>query len=253
MKTKIIVASHKPYMMPSDPMYLPIFVGSAGKDEIEGFQRDDVGVNISEKNPKYSELTGVYWAWKNLDVDNIGLAHYRRHFAGNGEYGTLTSEEANALLELAPVVLPKKRNYYIDSVGDHYGHTFDPKHLSLLRSTIVEYSPKYVDAFDEHLKERSSHIWNMSIMHRDIYEEWCKWLFDILFELETKIDFSNMSNFEMRVMGRLSERLIDPWLKVNQIDYVENPVVSMEKTNWIKKGSSFMAAKFFGKKYSDSF
>ena len=62
---KVIVAAHKPYTMPSDKMYLPLHVGSAGKESI-GYQRDDDGENISSLNPYFCELTGLYWAWKNL-------------------------------------------------------------------------------------------------------------------------------------------------------------------------------------------
>lgn len=234
-------------------MYVPVQVGSSGKDSIPGFRRDDEGENISEKNPKYCELTGLYWAWKNLDADYIGLAHYRRHFAGSGEFKTLTFQEADALLRQAPVVLPKKRNYFIETVGDHYGHTFDPEHLELVREVLVSGNPEFVNAFDGHLKSTSAHIWNMAIMRQDLLDEWCSWLFDVLSKVEAKIDFADMSDFDKRVMGRLSERLIDPWLHVNGIDYVEAPVISMEKTNWVKKGSSFLAAKFLGKKYTESF
>ena len=66
MNIKIIVAAHKPYFMPDDDMYLPLQVGSFEKEGI-GFARDDTGDNISEKNPRFCELTGIYWAWKNLD------------------------------------------------------------------------------------------------------------------------------------------------------------------------------------------
>ena len=77
---KMIVATHKKYQMPKDKMYLPIQVGAKGKEDL-GYQKDNEGENISSKNPYYSELTGLYWAWKNLDADYIGLSHYRRYFS----------------------------------------------------------------------------------------------------------------------------------------------------------------------------
>lgn len=79
MDIKILVAAHKPYWMPDDDVYLPIQVGAAGKESL-GWQRDDEGDNISAKNPNYCELTALYWAWKNLKADYIGLCHYRRYF-----------------------------------------------------------------------------------------------------------------------------------------------------------------------------
>ena len=80
---KIIVAAHKPYEMPTDSMYIPVHVGAFGKENI-GYQRDDEGENISGLNPYFCELTGLYWAWKNLDADYIGLIHYRRYFTASG-------------------------------------------------------------------------------------------------------------------------------------------------------------------------
>ena len=87
---KVIVATHKPYEMPSDKLYLPVHVGAAGKESI-GYQRDDEGDNISNLNPYFCELTGFYWAWKNLKEDYIGLVHYRRLFTMNGR--TLTESD----------------------------------------------------------------------------------------------------------------------------------------------------------------
>ena len=86
MDCKIIVAMHKSCEVPVDPMYFPLQVGAAGKDVLiplnrkEPVARDDTGENISEKNPSYCELTGLYWAWKNLQAEVIGLVHYRRYF-----------------------------------------------------------------------------------------------------------------------------------------------------------------------------
>ena len=72
MDIKIIVATHKKYWMPSDDIYLPVHVGKKGKTDL-GYQGDDTGDNISDKNTNYCELTGLYWAWKNLKADYKGL------------------------------------------------------------------------------------------------------------------------------------------------------------------------------------
>ncbi|WP_206214111.1 DUF4422 domain-containing protein [Adlercreutzia sp. ZJ154] len=250
---KIVVASHKPYWMPSDPMYIPVQVGAAGKETIPGFQRDDEGENISDKNPRYSELTALYWAWKNLDADYIGLAHYRRHFAGKGERGVLTYEEAKELIAKSPVVLPKKRHYVIETVKSHYDHTMDDTHMDILRNILEDKSPEILPAFDAHMRSRSAHIWNMVIMRRDILDRWCSWLFPVLEEIESCLNFARMTPFEMRCIGRISERLLDPWLSIEKTPVKEIPVFSMEKINWSNKGKSFLSAKFANRKYVESF
>ena len=76
---KIIIAAHKKYRMPQDDIYVPLHVGAEGKDSI-GYQGDNTGDNISNLNPYFCELTGMYCMWKNLTADYLGLAHYRRHF-----------------------------------------------------------------------------------------------------------------------------------------------------------------------------
>ena len=83
-KIKIIVASHKKYRMPEEDMYVPVQVGAKGRKDI-GMLRDDSGDNISEKNPNYCELTGLYWAWKNETYDVLGMVHYRRFFVEEKE------------------------------------------------------------------------------------------------------------------------------------------------------------------------
>ena len=44
----ILIAAHKPYWMPEDPLYLPVQVGAANSESVlSGYQRDDEGDNIS--------------------------------------------------------------------------------------------------------------------------------------------------------------------------------------------------------------
>lgn len=256
MNVTVIVAAHKPYPMPADPMYLPVQVGAAGKESI-GFARDDEGENISAKNSTFCELTGLYWAWKNLDSDYIGLCHYRRHFGGRGKGAplerVLTATEAAALLAGRDGILPRKRNYYIETLYSHYAHTCHVEPLDVAGEILAEKYPAYTAAFERLKTRRSAHMFNMLILKQEHLDAYCSWLFDILFELERRVDATSYDAFHARFFGRVSELLLDVWLEQNPLNVAEVPLVGTEKTNWLKKGGSFLIAKFFGKKYSKSF
>lgn len=235
-------------------MYVPVQAGALGRQALNGYRRDDEGDGgITALNSHLSELTVLYWAWKHLDADAVGLAHYRRYFAGSGSKGVLTSGEAFSLLSKAPLVLPRERNYYIETVGDHYSHTFDVAHLDLLRRVVGELSPASLPALESRLAGTRAHMFNMFIMRRDLLDEYCSWLFPIVGKIEREFDYSGLSEFEARAPGRLAEFLVDTWVDTNQVPYVECRVKDMEPVNWLKKGSAFLAAKFVGKKYEKSF
>lgn len=263
-KIKIIVALHKKYQTSEDKIYLPIFVGSKGKKDI-GYQRDDDGDNISEKNPHFCELTGLYYAWKNIkkiDADYIGLCHYRRYFTLDKKRrktedekfkNVLTLEQADKILDTVDVVLPKKRKYYIENLYDHYKHTMHIEPLDMTGEIIKEKYPEYYPEFERLHKRKSAHMFNMFIMKREIFEDYMKWLFDILFELEKKVDFSKYNTYQARFFGNISERLMDIYINTNHIKYKEVRVMDMQNINWKRKITSFLKAKFLGAKYDKSF
>ena len=243
---QIIVAAHKPYWMPKDACYLPVQVGAAGKESILGFRRDDEGDNISTKNPNYCELTGLYWARKNLQVDYLGLAHYRRHFAaghGNKKTRVATGDQIMDVLKTTDVVLPKARNYYIETNYTQYIHAHHEEDLTVTREIIAEREPKMVRKFDEVLNRTYGHRFNMFVMHRDLANAWCDWRFDVLFELEGRLDISGYSTNDARVFGFVSERLLDYWVESNKLAYIEMPVVNLENQHWLRKCASFITRK----------
>ncbi len=244
---KIIVATHKKYWMPSDPMYLPLHVGREGKENL-GYTGDNTGDNISLKNKNYCELTGLYWAWKNLDADYIGVAHYRRHFVGKSGGGNkrdkvITQVQLEQILKETDIVLPKPRNYYIETNYSQYVHAHHAEDLDVTREILDEKYPFYVKAFDESMKRTSGHRFNMFIMKKEFFRQYCEWLFDILFELEKRLDISNYSKNDARVFGFVSERLLDVWLDTNHIKYKNIAVQFMERQNWLKKGGNFLMRK----------
>lgn len=257
MNIKIIVATHKNYWMPTDSIYLPVHVGAEGKTDENGqaldlgYTKDNTGDNISGKNSNYCELTGLYWAWKNLDADYIGLAHYRRHFTlkkrGEKNQRPITRSELENLLTKNDVLLPRKRNYFIETNYSQYVHAHHEIDLKTTREIIAEKYLNYLAAYDASMKKTTGHRFNMFIMKRDKFNAYCEWLFDILFELEKRLDISTYNANDSRVFGFVSERLLDPWIETNSIKYKDIPYVFMENQNWLKKGGAFIKRKLKNK------
>lgn len=252
-KIKILVAIHKKYEMPKDDIYFPIHVGREGKDDI-GYQGDHSGDNISSKNENYCELTGLYWAWKNIDCDYIGLSHYRRYFTVKSRMKRIVTKknklnlildktEIEQLLNDYNLILPIKRNYYIETIRSHYKNAHHIEDLEETKKIIDERYPDYTESFNTVMNGRKIHLYNMFVMKKEDFDAYCEWLFDILFELEKKVDVSSYDNYQKRLFGFISERLFNVWLINKGFSTVDIPVVNIEKINWIDKIKNFLKRK----------
>ncbi len=254
MNIKILVATHKKYRMPKDDIYLPIQVGAEGKSSL-GFQRDDVGENISSTNPRMCELTAIYWAWKNIDADYIGLVHYRRHFTTcnlikrifiKDKFSCIASQsELVKILKEKDLIVPNKRKYYIETMESHFLHlpyTFE-KDYQILKEVIKEKEPDYAEAFETVMHRTSAHMFNMFIMKKEYFNQYCEWLFPVIFEADKKINVSGYTPMEARTVAYFGEFMLDVWNEKQKIPYKELPVMFMEKQNWIIKGGNFLKRK----------
>lgn len=254
MNIKILIATHKEYRMPKDSMYLPVHVGKEISGQSLPFIGDNTGDHISAKNPSFCELTALYWAWKNLDADYIGLTHYRRHFTlhkpslfcqDKFPY-ILSSTEVEPLLQKHSVLLPKQRNYFIETNYSHFIHAHPSESINTTREILGELFPSHLASFDLVMQRKKAHRFNMLIMKREQLHDYCHWLFTILFELEKRLDTSSYTAYNQRIFGFISERLLDVYLEAHKLSYAELPVMFMEKEHWIKKGFAFLKRKFIG-------
>ena len=247
---RILVACHRPYPIPKDSCYLPLEVGAAlHMEAIPGFTADDTGDNISAKNKNYCELTALYWAWKNLEAEAIGLVHYRRYFAKRGIPKQIAEEiDFREALQKTPVILPVKRHYWIETNYSQYIHAHHEQDLTVTRDVLAEGCPEYLNAYDREMAKRSGHRFNMFVMRQDLFRSYCEWLFCVLFEIESRLDISTYDNYNSRVFGFIAERLLDVWIEANHSPYVEMPVKNTESQHWLKKGTRFVRRKLRGSK-----
>lgn len=182
-KIKILVASHKPDKVYCDDVYIPIHVGrslSKFKNEMENMIGDNTGDNISVKNQSYCELTATYWAWKNMrDIEYVGLAHYRRYFETK-----FTEENIDSIFENCDVVLAKPFLHDRNLEFKLAREVLQEDEVILL-SVIKNIYPEYELDVINYLYDFIDYPYNMFIMRRDMFNEYCNFLFSILCKCES--------------------------------------------------------------------
>ncbi len=225
MDTRIYVMTHKEYTKPAYDVYKTLHVGKAIGNDF-GYEGDDTGDNISAKNMNYCELTGIYWIWKNVKCDIVGICHYRRYFVQNEDF--LDKEYIEKLLNDYDVIAPNSGFTKYSSVREHYEKEHYWKDMQLCREVIGEKCPEYLDAFDLCMGCNLFSLGNMVITKKNIFDSYCEWLFDILFEVEQRVDISGYDAHQARIMGYLSERLFRVWLLNQKYSVREQEVRTMD-------------------------
>jgi hypothetical protein len=246
---KIFIATHKNYNFPNLNIYIPLHVGREGKQDF-GYLADNTGDNISSKNANYCELTGLYWIWKNCDCDYVGLVHYRRYFSNRGyfvrKYGKnkynyiLKKEQILKILKAKDIIVPKQKKYLFQTIREGYNKNHYSKDMDEIGKIIDSKYPEYMETFENFMNGKKICICNMFIMKKTDFDKYCSWLFDILFELESRIDISNYNKYQARIYGFISERLFNVWIIYNKYNLAYIPVLETEPIPFFKKLKSLM-------------
>ncbi len=213
---KIIVCCHK-----KDPniregeCYIPLHVGKALASKDLGFQGDDTGENISHKNKNYCELTGLYWAWKNLKCTYVGLAHYRR-------YLRVDLSKVETYLSKYDIILP--RLVILDmSAADKLMHLTTRDDFYIMLMSLLKLHPEYKQTvINQFFNSNRCSCFNMFICRKELCDDYCEWLFSIFDDMEKHVRLSGYSRLA-RLYGFLSEQLLLVYCKQKKlrIKYVD--------------------------------
>lgn len=232
-KVKIFTMTHKKFMEPEEPIYVPLQVGRAVSNDL-GYLGDDTGDSISEKNCYYGELTGVYWVWKNvMDADIIGICHYRRFFLDQ-DRKIMNQKQYNEILNKYDVMV-SNRVEADKSYIEYYGEAHNAKDLLMVGEVIKEKYPDYYQYYEQAIQGNVYYYGNLMVTSRGIFQKYAKWLFDILFEVEKRIDISEYDLYNQRVFGFLSEQMLKIWLDKNRLHVYEGTIgITAEKAETVE-------------------
>lgn len=182
------------------PWEIPIQVGAELTDQIISEVRDNIGDNISSKNRQYCELTALYWIWKNDRSDYAGLGHYRRHFELTEDMiSGLGSSDIDVILTIPILNFPSVRAAY---ENDHMIEDWDT-----MLMVLKELHPDYFESAIELQNGIYYYAYNMLIARKKILDEYCEWLFPVLFECERRCR-PRTDKYQERYIGFLAERLM---------------------------------------------
>jgi len=200
-KIKILVACHKPGAVYSDDVYTPIHVGRAVspfKDVMGNMIGDDTGDNLSEKNPMYCELTAQYWAWKNLkDVEYIGFCHYRRFF----DFCINAQNVDDVFRKKDVILLDYPERSIIEKTLLRYVALED---VTIFLMVLKNKYPEYEQTTLDYLWGNQFYPNNMLICKKTLFDEYARWIFDILIECERYMKTSGYTR-GMRTLAYLGE------------------------------------------------
>ena len=258
-------------------LYYPVRCGAIFDKKKESLiPGDDTGDNISKKRKSFCELTVLYWAWKNSEADYYGLCHYRRYLSfADEEYKSspfgvincdfinersikkfgLYEEKMRPIIENNDLVIAKALNVSnIDArmktmrkYCEIYDNNFNLEDLDVLFKVLDEKYPEYSNFAKEYYAQPMSVSYNCFVMKKDIFFHFCEWLFDILFEVEKKIDATNYSEYKLREIGFFSEHLLGiyiDYLKANTTYKInERQIVFFENTEQEKRLEPFFKEK----------
>ncbi len=223
-------------------IFKPIQAGCALNEIYSGggILTDNTGDNISSKNPYYGELTATYWIWKNYlkenpNIEYIGFCHYRRFFDfinkkvepysfkltdykffTNNFLEKNTPDIIEKTVQEYDIILPRhiynlKQTIYNQYISNHPKELID-KFIEIVKSDY----PDYAECMNNFLNGHEMYLALNFVMRKDLFINWCNWIFDILFKIEKTTDLTKYKTYnEIRGQAFVAERFFNVWLKYN--------------------------------------
>lgn len=230
---KIFTYCHKPCRIVETEFIKPLQVGAALSKEKLPMLHDDEGENISRENGRLCELTGQYWVWKNVNADYYGFMHYRRHFvfseiseqprtdgtvsfpSFSDEYLRhigLDDESIRSCIADYDLILPLRvdvRNWGAVNNEVQFSSLMNmhAREFSMVCDTIRELYPEYEETVEKFKNGHYAYWFNMFIMRKELFFDYCKWLFSILEVAGHRVEYENMNPAEQRTLAFMAERL----------------------------------------------
>ena len=252
-RAEIFAVGHRLDRMPEIPGIRRILAGAHGSSRPavgSGILCDDGGDAIAHRNADLSEMTAIYWVWKNVpDLDAVGFCHYRRYFdfrsesAGSSRETRLRSPAEIAehrfafadrsVIEQAladgAIIVTRTTDEGVLNAEQYMTAHFADHYLAMVNCVVARH-PHLARQVVAHVGDDGFYGNNMFVMPWADFDSLCRYWFDCLFALGDEIALGS-SGYQRRVLAFLSERLFDihiRWLRDSGRRVIEYPLFFLE-------------------------
>lgn len=223
MKISIFVSAHTNFnqaVIFDDTIRKSLLVGAYNKNEKDRKDFDYLDSSrenhVSFKNPYYSELSGLYWVWKNDKSDVLGFEQYRRLFFNRSlkfwKYNLLNATKIKRILKKHEIIVANKSIFKDKTMIQQYN---DAGHSRELFIKVINYiNEKDINMMKDYqkiLNDNKLFNHNMFIAPREIIENYLEWLYDIFEYVENDSNYDR-TILTYRSLGFIAERLFTIWL-----------------------------------------
>lgn len=192
---KIFVSYIKPSFLFKTKILIPIHLGrdvaqENSKDgcissedlkwlEVNCISDNDFVGNISHENRRIGFLTGTYKAWKNYN--KLGGPNYFGSFG----YRRLLKPTFFEDLETLDFIVPRQKQFGV-SLKEQFISAHGQELYDIMLETLKINHPKDLSLFNEYFQRNHGYFFEIYIMKKELFFDFCDWIFKILFSLLDK-------------------------------------------------------------------
>lgn len=193
---------------------IPIEVGALNRSSFIYPIHDDTGDNISKENEYYGELTGLYWVWKNIKIENtdiIGFCHYNKalKISSKKAYDWIVGCNLKGFITLKPIAICKH------PVPDEVDCV-----IQLLKEQNISDYNAWNKLYDNEAAAKGNYCrgGNMFITSGKLFIDYCNWLFPLLKEMRYRIgNKPEVRPYMRRYCAFMGERLLAVYIESKKI------------------------------------
>lgn len=190
------------------PWIKKIQAGAALTDKRVAEITDEGADSLSAQNHLYCELSAGYYIWKHNTCEITGLFHYRRIL-------NVTEEQLHLLkVQRLDVLLPLPFVCYPDASGQ-YGRYLMPEDIRVMRQVLQEHDAENIHEIESILKSPYLYNYNMLIARREVFHDYCSWMFPLLKEITDRCEKEDRERLP-RYAGRIGEVLTSLYFMMNK-------------------------------------